>query len=85
MFQKGSISISIEKRYWEHLFALGRFSEFPARSPLSLRIPAVAAGPTASAYTGIVAAPQATTEPFELSILVQTRVFDASLKVDGFC
>jgi hypothetical protein len=67
------------------LFEQALRADFPAGSFQSLRIPAVAAGPAACGYAGIVAAPQATTESLELSILVQTRVSDAPLKADGFC
>jgi hypothetical protein len=52
------------------LLAPGRSADFRPRSPQPLRMYVLAAIPTDCVYAGIVAAPQATADPFNLFILV---------------
>ena len=62
--------LQCEEGYRGLLLAPGRSADLRSRSPQSLRIHAVAASATDCIYARVVAAPQATAEPFNLSLFV---------------
>ena len=62
--------LQLKNGYRGLLLAPRRSADFRPRSPQPLRTRAVAASATNCVYAGVVTAPQATVEPFSLSIFV---------------